>query len=140
MSYTVGSLDASGNRDGDDEVVRLASAEAVGTVLEAVDDEDSRAILEAAGDPRTARELSTACDIPLSTVYRKLDLLLEASLVEDHVRVRESGHHASQYVRCFDELRVTIGENEGIGVEIPRADRTAADDVRHAGIRVRNGA
>ena len=44
-------------------------------VLDALDDPECRTIIEQMEAPMTAKELSENCDVPLSTTYRKLDLL-----------------------------------------------------------------
>ena len=58
------------------------------TLLAALEDEDCRAILEET-DPEalSASELSEACDLPLSTTYRKVDKLTEAGLLEEQIRL-----------------------------------------------------
>ncbi|MFB6198530.1 MAG: helix-turn-helix domain-containing protein, partial [Halobacteriaceae archaeon] len=58
------------------------------TVLDALDDQDCRKILEKLEEPMTAAEIAEACDIPISTTYRKLDLLSEGSLVSEGTKVR----------------------------------------------------
>lgn len=60
--------------DGSGEV--LDTEDAVQTVLDAFEDADCRAILDRTSDESlTASEVATACDLPLSTTYRKLELL-----------------------------------------------------------------
>lgn len=93
-------------------------------VLDALDDPDCHAILEALEEPRTARELSAACDIPESTTYRKLDLLSDASLVDERVDIRSDGRHATEYVRNFEEVRIALDEDDTIDVAIKRRSRT----------------
>ena len=84
-------------------------------LLEALDDEACRAIIEATGETaRSAAELSEVCDIPLSTAYRKLELLTETGLVIENIRIRRSGKHTSEYRRAVDEIRVTVGGDTGI--------------------------
>jgi len=66
-------------------------------VLDALDDEDCRAIVSALGEPMTAQGIAEASDVPLSTTDRKLELLTGASLLEKGVEVRARGHHRSRY-------------------------------------------
>lgn len=84
------------------------------TVLTALDDRGCRKILEATAEKAlTASELSTRCSIPLSTIYRKLELLTDAALLEEQVRINETGKHASEYRQCFDDVTVSVsGENQ----------------------------
>lgn len=96
----------------------------VQTVLEALSDPDCRAVLRAAGPSAlTANECSEACDLPLSTAYRKLELLSAAGLIEEQLRLRRDGKHASQYRRRFGGVRVEVTEDGDFDVIVsPRDD------------------
>jgi DNA-binding transcriptional ArsR family regulator len=73
----------------------IESEQAVFDVLES---ERCRRILRATrGEPRTATDLASALDIPVSTVYRKLDALVDAGLVTESTRIRHHGNHCVQY-------------------------------------------
>lgn len=89
-------------------------------VLDALDDEDCRAIVSALVDPMTAQEIAEESDVPLSTTYRKLELLTEASLLEERVEVRPEGHHRSRYVIDFEAVVVALSEDRSFQVEIAR--------------------
>ena len=95
-------------------------------VLEALNDAGSRAILAATGEEAmTASELSEACDLPLSTTYRKLELLTEAGLVSEGIRLRRSGKHTSEYVRDVEDVHLAVREDGSVemtlrGREVPR--------------------
>jgi predicted transcriptional regulator len=75
----------------------------------------------------TANELSEACDIPLSTMYRKLDRLTESDLVRESTEIRESGQHTTRYARDFTEVSVWVDDEEELvtTVERPAAEQTA---------------
>jgi DNA-binding transcriptional ArsR family regulator len=90
-------------------------------VLDALDDPACRAVINHLDDPMTANELATACDIPLSTMYRKLDLLTEASLVREQAAIREDGQHTTRYALAFEEIDVSLDEEHLIEVQIKRA-------------------
>ncbi|TQQ79263.1 ArsR family transcriptional regulator [Halonotius terrestris] len=96
-------------------------------VLETLGDEPTRAIIEELSEPMTANELSEACDIPLSTMYRKLDRLTEASLVAESTEIRRSGQHTTRYTRDFEEVTVWVSDEEQLAttIERPATDRTA---------------
>jgi len=94
-------------------------------VLDALDDPACREIVSALSEPMTAEEISDATDIPLSTTYRKLDRLTEASLLEEGVEIRSDGQHASRYVVAFDEVSIGLSEGREFGVDISRQPRTA---------------
>ncbi|MFB6147057.1 MAG: helix-turn-helix domain-containing protein [Halobacteriaceae archaeon] len=115
------SLDASRTARADDVVIRDQST--AQAALGTFGDDGCRAILEATtGQARTAAELATACDRPLSTVYRKLDRLDETGLLEERTRIREPGEHASEYVRVVDDVVVSVDGEGGVTVRVNRID------------------
>ena len=75
----------------------------------------------------TASEVSEACDIPMSTTYRKLDLLSEASLLAEGTQVRSDGHHATQYRLAFDSVTFGLTEARTLSVTIGRPARSAEE-------------
>ena len=93
-------------------------------VLSALDDEDCRAILLAADEPRSTQELAERAGVPQSTTYRKVDKLREAKLVEERTEIRADGKHTSTYRTDFDAVRVVLEEFERFDVEIERPERT----------------
>lgn len=58
-------------------------------------------------------ELSEQCDIPISTAYRKVNLLEEAGLLEEEPQVDPSGPNASRYGLRSEELDVTVAPADG---------------------------
>ncbi|MFB6172118.1 MAG: helix-turn-helix domain-containing protein [Haloarculaceae archaeon] len=93
-------------------------------LFDALGDADCRAILLATDEPRTARELIEQCQIPRSTVYRKLDRLTDAGLLEETVRVNASGNHPAAYVRRVDQLRIPADEVRAFQVTIASRETT----------------
>jgi DNA-binding transcriptional ArsR family regulator len=93
-------------------------------VLDALDDPDCREFVRALDEPMTASELSDACDVPLSTTYRKLELLTEASLLGEHTEIRTDGQHTTRYAVEFEEVRVGLDESREFGIQIQRPERT----------------
>jgi DNA-binding transcriptional ArsR family regulator len=108
------------------ERVRSVDAEAAKQrLLDALDDRGCRAILDATSEEvLSANEVSEACDLPLSTTYRKLDLLTEAGLLEERTRIRRSGKHASEYYRAIEEVLVSLDTTGGMSVRVRRRERT----------------
>jgi predicted transcriptional regulator len=94
------------------------------SVLDALDDADARTIIRGLEEPMTASDISEKCDIPLSTTYRKLDLLTEASLLAEGTAIRSDGHHATTYEVAFDAVRVFLTEGRDFEVEIEGEMRT----------------
>ncbi|MFC4359966.1 helix-turn-helix domain-containing protein [Halobium salinum] len=95
-------------------------------VLDALDDESARHIVLTLTEPMTASELSEACDIPLSTTYRKLDLLTEAKLLDERTEIRSDGHHTTRYVVDFEAVTVALNGSESreFDVEISRPPKS----------------
>jgi DNA-binding transcriptional ArsR family regulator len=93
-------------------------------VLDALDDADARTIIRALEEPKTASDISERCDIPLSTTYRKLDLLTEAALLEEGTAIRADGHHATTYAVSFEAVRVFLTESRDFDVEIEGGKQT----------------
>ncbi|OTF01006.1 helix-turn-helix domain-containing protein [Halorubrum sp. SD683] len=103
----------------------------VDEVLDALADDAARRIVAALTEPKTASELSEECDIPLSTTYRKLEMLTDASLLSESTDIRRDGQHTTRYSVSFDAVTVSIGDgDEGdagsreFDVEFSRPERT----------------
>lgn len=95
------------------------------TVLEALEDEDCRAIVRALDAPLAASDLSDKCDIPMSTIYRKLDLLSESTLLTELTEIRSDGHHTTRYDVAFEEIRIFLDDDRAFEIELERPPRTA---------------
>jgi DNA-binding transcriptional ArsR family regulator len=93
------------------------------SILDALDDADARAIIRALDEPMTASEISDVCDIPLSTTYRKLDLLTDADLLLEGTEIRSDGHHATTYEVAFEEVRIMLTEERQLDVDVARTER-----------------
>lgn len=89
-------------------------------VLDALNDEDCRTILRLLEEPLTVNELTERCEVPQSTMYRKLDLLSDASLVDEQLELRGDGRHTRRYVVNFDEVRLSLTEDRTIDIGISR--------------------
>ena len=97
-------------------------------LLDALDDADAREIIRTIEEPATANEVSERCDIPLSTTYRKLDLLTEAGLLEEGTEIRSDGHHTTTYTVVFEEVRIALTESREFAVEIARTEEQRPDE------------
>jgi predicted transcriptional regulator len=79
-------------------------------VFDALDEPVCREILNAVQrEARTAQELATECERSLSTIYRKISLLSDAGLIEEHTRIQTRGKHASQYTCAFENVCIHMG-------------------------------
>lgn len=102
-------------------------APAMDEVLEALSDDDCRLIIGNLEEPRNASQLLDRCDIPRSTLYRKLEHLTASTLVSEGTEIRPDGSHAGKYEINFDEVvvRYDDGSDERLRLEIERPARTA---------------
>jgi DNA-binding transcriptional ArsR family regulator len=76
-----------------------------------LDDDYARAILEATRRERlSAKALSEECDMSVSTVSRRVNILLEHDLLEEHTHVDPDGHHYSEYEARLEGVDVELQE------------------------------
>lgn len=94
-------------------------------ILDALDDPNCRAILRETSEPMTANDLIDKCDIPKSTLYRKLDLLTTASLVREQVSINPGGGRVTRYERDFDDVLITMDETDTFSVTVERPPKGA---------------
>lgn len=82
-------------------------------LLTALGDRDCRRILrETAEETLTANELSAQLELPLSTTYRKIELLCETSLITQTCRLVDGGHHATQYRCDFGQIHISLSVSD----------------------------
>ena len=93
-------------------------------VLDALADDAAQRFVSALSEPKTASELSEECDVPLSTTYRKLEKLTNASLLEESTEIRRDGQHTTRYAVAFEEVTVSVDDDRELAVEFTRPDRT----------------
>jgi DNA-binding transcriptional ArsR family regulator len=106
-------------------------------VLDALSDDAATSIITALEEPKTASQVSEECDIPLSTTYRKLDTLAEVDLLEESTEIRRDGQHTTRYTVAFDEVTVSVTEDDGLVVELSRPERPADERLADLWSRVR---
>lgn len=99
------------------------------TVASLLDDEYARDILTATSvEPMSATELTDCCDASLPTVYRRVERLEAADLLDEQTRPRKDGHHDTVYVATLDSLQVTLTEGE-FDFDLTRTERDPADEL-----------
>ena len=104
-------------------------ADDLSTLVGLFDDEHVRTILAAtSAEPLSAVALSERCGVSTSAVYRRVDRLVDADLLDERTRPRSDGHHDTVYVAALErfELRVADGD---IDWTIDRADPDVADEL-----------
>ncbi|KDS91265.1 transcriptional regulator [Halorubrum saccharovorum] len=102
--------------------------ETLDDTFDALADPDCRAILGAADTAMTTSELAEACDIALSTAYRKVERLSETPLLVEGVRFDPDGDHAAEYSRGATDATIELDEG-GVTLTV---DDSAADPVNTA--------
>lgn len=96
-------------------------------LLDILHDADCRDILEATSEePLSASKISDACDIPLSTAYRKIELLADAGLLAEKTRLRRSGKHTSEYLRNVGDVSVAVTADGDLEATVARTGRSDA--------------
>lgn len=113
MSRATASAD---NEMGDDDDTRIiAHEELVQTYYDVLNDAGCRSILAATSeDTLSAREISETCELPLSTTYRKLEILTDIGLLEESIRIRPSGKHPKEYTCPVGNVRISFDEMQEI--------------------------
>lgn len=95
--------------------------QSVDEILTALNDSKCRRIISATMQERlSADELSRRCDIPLSTVYRKVQRLVEADILAERVRLSSYPQYTHEYVLVADSLSVTFLDESGISIRLSR--------------------
>lgn len=122
-------------RDGSDD----ADAPSLQDVLDALDDPECRWILGQTGSPVTATELLERCSMSRSTLYRKLDLLIRASFLDEHVRTGETGGRVTRYQRDVSGIDITFDTEDEFNVTVDIERPTRAADERLAAMWSRVG-
>lgn len=106
-------------------------------VLDALSDDAATSIIAALDEPKTASQVSEECDIPLSTTYRKLDTLAEVDLLEESTEIRRDGQHTTRYAVAFDEITVSVTDDNELVVDMSRPERPADERLADLWSRVR---
>lgn len=96
-------------------------------VLDALDDPDCRTILRETIEPMTANQLVNACDIPRSTLYRKLELLSSASLVKERETINPGGGRVTHYKQSFDDVTISMDETGEFTVTVDRSPQSTEE-------------
>ena len=94
------------------------------TVLAVLADEHAREILSATGyHPQSAEELVATCDLSLSTIYRKVDRLVELGLLAEQFQPSTEGRHRREYQSNVDSLELTYTSADQFTLKITWRDR-----------------
>ncbi|RBI62195.1 transcriptional regulator [halophilic archaeon] len=106
-------------------------------ILDALDDPACRTIIQELEEPMTASELADETDIPLSTLYRKIDLLTDASLLNELTEIREDGHHTSRYRVAVESVNIALDDDREFDVTIERPPQSTDERLERLWSEVR---
>lgn len=99
------------------------------TVVGLLDDEHVRTILRATNTQSlSARVLAARCDVSRQTVYRRLERLEDAGLVNSRPQLREDGHHDTVYTATLDRLSIEL-TGETFAFELERSHPDPSDEL-----------
>lgn len=81
-------------------------------VLASLADSDCQTILAAcAGESQTVSDIVDGHEIPTATAYRKVDKLVEAGLLTEHVEIRLSGRNEHRYTLSIQTVHLNLTES-----------------------------
>lgn len=79
------------------------------TLVGLLDDEYARDVLAATSrTPMTVNEISDESEASPSTLYRRVERLQRAGLLEEQTRPRRDGHHDTVYAATLRQLLITL--------------------------------
>lgn len=88
-------------------------------VLAALKNERCRKIIrETDREPLSASELSDRCEIPLSTVYRVVQRLVEIQVLEKRVRLSSYPQYTNEYALVADTISIDIGGEPALSLAV----------------------
>jgi DNA-binding transcriptional ArsR family regulator len=98
-------------------------------LLDALSEESNRTILSALDEPTSVAELVEECDIPMSTVYRRLDALNEMDLVTEHVTIGAEKGRYRLYERNVSRVTITVDEGGRLRIRVERPADSPNEEV-----------
>jgi predicted transcriptional regulator len=98
-------------------------------IIGLLDDEHVRVILaETSAEPLSAGALSDRCDVSTSAIYRRVDRLVEAGLLDEQTRPRSDGHHDTVYVASLERFELVVRDGE-LRWTVDRSQTDIADEL-----------
>lgn len=95
-------------------------------LMSALNNKKSRRILsETTHEALSADEISDRCDIPLSTVYRKVERLVDAGILVERVRLSSHPDYTREYLLEIETINVDISGDSGLSLMLSRRSTSA---------------
>jgi len=99
-------------------------------IIEVLGNKYNPEILDAAGEPKSAQELSDQLGVPIATCYRRINELEDTELLELHDRPLSDEHRRIKvYRRCVDGVSVTFRDGLTVELEERSEVKNRLDDV-----------
>jgi len=119
-------------------VLHVSSDDAATEVFSVLDDEYSRAILEATRrGPKSGKELSEECEMSRATVSRRVNDLLDCGFLAERTHIDSDGHHYSEYEAVLDRVDVRLETETGFDIRV-EVEEDAADRFARIWTEMRN--
>ncbi|MFQ3283468.1 MAG: DNA-binding response OmpR family regulator [Natronomonas sp.] len=113
--YVVKPIDREELLDTVEQALVQASDETASDVLDALGDEKARRCCDILnGEPRSAREVANLTGYSLPTVYRRLNTLRQAGLIESQTQIDPGGDHYEAFTTVAERVTVDL---DGFTVE-----------------------
>jgi DNA-binding response OmpR family regulator len=107
--YVVKPIDREDLLDAVDQALSEAADETANDVLDALGDEKTRRCCRVLnGDPKSAREVAERTGYSLPTVYRRLNALRQADLIESRMNIDPGGDHYEAFTTTAQRITVDI--------------------------------
>ncbi len=98
-------------------------------IVSLIDDEHVRVILaETSAEPLSAGDLSDRCGVSQPAIYRRVDRLVEAGLLDEQTRLRSDGHHDTVYMAALERFELVVGDGE-LTWSVERTETDIADEL-----------
>lgn len=89
----------------------MSSDETPDVLLELLGEELVRQILAATShEPMSAKDLSETCDVALSTIYRRVEDMIDSDLLVERTQIEADGSHHSVYEANVDHVDIDIDD------------------------------
>ncbi|WP_179260220.1 winged helix-turn-helix domain-containing protein [Natrinema halophilum] len=97
-----------------------------GTVFDLLGDNYTREILRVTStEPKGVKEMSRELDVARSTIYRRVNRLVDLGFLHEQTKTSLDGHHYTVYEAAIERLTIEI-ENGELGCQLHPSDDAAS--------------
>ena len=109
--YVVKPIDRGELREAIERALARADDDTANEVLDALGDEKARRCCRVLrGEPKSAREVANLTGYSLPTVYRRLNRLTQAGIIESRTTIDPGGDHYEAFTVIVERITVDLGE------------------------------